>query len=76
VQVSFHRFAEDELNEAAAYYEGEHPGLGAKFLAEVDRVIDSIVKHPRAGQIILDPVRRRLLPRFPYGILYTIKPKV
>jgi toxin ParE1/3/4 len=75
VEVSFHRLAEIELNDAAAFYEGESPGLGAKFLTEIDSCIDSIVKHPRAGQVILEPVRRRLLRRFPYGILYTIKPE-
>jgi hypothetical protein len=40
-EVSFHRLAELELNEAAAYYELERPGLGARFLREIDRCIDS-----------------------------------
>ena len=75
MEVSFHRFAEMEMNEAASYYQAERPGLGTSFLKEVDHCIDSIVKFPRSGQIILDPVRRRLLRRFPYGILYTIKPE-
>jgi hypothetical protein len=38
-EVSYHRLAELELNEAAAYYELEEPGLGARFLTEVDRCI-------------------------------------
>lgn len=74
-EVSFHRLAELELNEAAAYYELEEPGLGARFLTEVDRCIDSLVKHPRSGAIILGDVRRRLVRRFPYAVLYTIKPE-
>jgi toxin ParE1/3/4 len=73
-EVSFHRLAELELNEAAAYYELERPGLGTRFLTEVDRSIQSLVKHPQAGAIILGDVRRRLVRRFPYGVLYTIKP--
>jgi hypothetical protein len=28
-----------------AYYELEEPGLGARFLTEVDRCIESLVKH-------------------------------
>ena len=55
MEVSFHRLAEIELNDAAAFYEGESPGLGPKFLTEIDSCIDSIVKHPRAGQVILEP---------------------
>lgn len=47
-EVSYHRLAELELNEAAAYYEFEEPGLGARFLTEVDRCIESLVKHPEA----------------------------
>lgn len=74
-EVSFHRLAELELNEAAAYYELEKQGLGARFLTEVDRCIESLVKHPQAGAIILGDVRRRLVRRFPYAVLYTIKPE-
>lgn len=74
-EVSFHRLAELELNEAAAYYELERPGLGARFLREVDRCIESLVKHPQAGALILEDVRRRLVRRFPYAVMYTIKPE-
>lgn len=74
-RVSFHRLAERELNEAASYYEGQKVGLGARFLAEVVRCIELLVEHPEAGPVILAPVRRRLVRRFPYGILYTVKPE-
>ena len=72
-EVSFHRLAELELNEAATYYELEKPGLGARFLTEVDRCVESLVKNPRAGGIVLGDVRRRLIRRFPYALLYTIR---
>ncbi len=70
----FHRLAEHELNEAAQYYELENPGLGAAFLQEVDRCLTSIQAHPEAGMILRGDVRRRLLRRFPYALLYKIKP--
>ena len=70
----FHALAERELNEAAHYYETEGPGLGFAFLMEVERCIGSIVEHPEAGQIQIGSVRRRLVRRFPYALLYTIKP--
>ena len=38
--VSFHRLAEQELNEAAHYYERESAGLGGAFLAEAQRCCD------------------------------------
>ena len=71
--TSFHRLAESELNEAAQYYELERPGLGSAFLNEVERCLQSISEHPEAGPAILGQVRRRLLRRFPYGLLYTLK---
>jgi len=70
----FHRLAEHELNEAAQYYDREEPGLGSSFLEEVDRCLQSIEAHPEAGPILRGSVRRRLLRRFPYALLYRIKP--
>jgi toxin ParE1/3/4 len=70
----FHRLAEQELNEAAQYHDLEEPGLGASFLHEVDRCLHSIEAHPEAGAILRGTVRRRLLRRFPYALLYKIKP--
>ena len=70
----FHRLADRELNEAAQYYELENPGLESSFLKEVDRCLQSIEEHPEAGVILRGSVRRRLLRRFPYALLYKIKP--
>jgi len=75
-EVSFHQLAERELNEAAQYYELEQPGLGSAFLNEVQRCLRAISEHPEAGRIMLGQVRRRLLRRFPYGLLYRLKPDV
>ncbi len=68
----FHELAEVELDEAAQYYESEVASLGLTFLAEVERSIAQIRDHPEAAPIIHGVVRRRLLRRFPYSILYTI----
>src|ERR671918_2449502 len=60
----FHRLAERELNEAAQFYDVEEPRLGASFLQEIDRCLQSIEAHPEAGAILRGAVRRRLLRRF------------
>ena len=72
-RVSFHPFTDIELNEAAYFYEAESPGLGAVFLDEVERTIAGILEHPTAGTLVGGNVRRRLIPRFPYGVLYSLK---
>ncbi|HET9856079.1 MAG TPA: type II toxin-antitoxin system RelE/ParE family toxin [Methylomirabilota bacterium] len=70
----FHPLADHELNEAAQYYDLENPGLGAAFLQEVDRCLESIQAQPEAGATLRGTVRRRLLRRFPYGLLYKSQP--
>ena len=70
----FHRLAEHELNEAAQYYDLEEPGLGDAFLEEVNRSVQSIQAQPEAGTVLRGVVRRRLLRRFPYALLYKTKP--
>lgn len=72
--VSFHHLAERELNDATQYYELESPGLGAAFVAEVERCTEAIARHPEAGQTVVGAIHRRLVRRFPYGLLYTVKP--
>jgi toxin ParE1/3/4 len=74
VIVSFNPLAEQELNDAAQYYELESTDLGAAFLAEVERCCASIVEHPEAGQLTLGSIRRRLLRRFPYAVRYSTRP--
>jgi hypothetical protein len=51
-RVSFHRLAERELNDAALYYERESPGLGVRFLDEIQRYIDAIVCD---GELLCEP---------------------
>ena len=69
----FHRLAERELAEAAEYFERESPGLGAAFIAEVERCVATILEYPESGAVVAAPVRRRLVRRFPYAVLYSIK---
>jgi toxin ParE1/3/4 len=67
--------AEEEMREAAEYYERQTRGLGHEFLAEVQRTVDRIVENPQLGQVVRRNIRRRLMPRFPFGILYRIDPQ-
>jgi plasmid stabilization system protein ParE len=72
-RASFHPLADLELNEASYFYNSENPGLGAVFLDEVERTIARVLEHPDAGILVAGSVRRRLIPRFPYGVLYRVK---
>jgi toxin ParE1/3/4 len=56
--------AEEEMLEAAQYYEGQTRGLGHEFLVEVQRTVARIIENPRLGQIVRRGIRRRLMPKF------------
>ena len=71
--ISFNPLAERELNDAAHYYELERPGLGAAFLREIEHSCTRIIEQPDAAPVALRAVRRRLLRRFPYALLYSVK---
>jgi len=47
--LSFHELAEQELNDAAQYYDREQVGLGAAFITDVQRCTEAILEHPEAG---------------------------
>lgn len=70
--VSFHELADVELNEAAQYYDSEVTGLGVAFLAEVERSIKHIRDRPEAAPLIMKFIRRKLLRRFPFSIMYSV----
>jgi plasmid stabilization system protein ParE len=71
-RASYHRLAEQELIEAARWYERESPRLAAAFALEIERCVAAILYQPMAGRSIDTEVRRRLVRRFPYAILYRI----
>jgi len=69
----FHRLAEAEFTEAAEYFERESPGLGGAFIDAVEACVAGIVEIPEAGRVVIGGVRRRMVRRFPYSVLYAIK---
>lgn len=48
MNILFDDFARVELDEAAAYYEFESPGLGLRFHEEVRKAVERIREHPGA----------------------------
>ena len=67
--------AVDEANDAADWYESRRDGLGRAFLAELDRGLTLITEHPQAFPRLADTdpglnIRRVLLNRFPYAVVF------
>ena len=70
MRYSFHPAAETEFVKAVEYYEEREEGLGHDFAVEVYATIERILAHPQAWPVIEEDIRRSLVRRFPYGILY------
>jgi len=62
-----------ELIEAQDWYEKEAPGLGPRFRAAVDALVQRMSASPRQFPVIYKNVRRALLRRFPYALMFVIE---
>lgn len=67
--------AEDDLAEAVNWYDEREPGLGAALVVEVGRALNRIAANPLAFRVIRrrPEVRRALLPRFPYRVIFLLR---
>lgn len=74
MSFSFHAEAEEELTEAVSYYEKCDTGLGLDLSREVYAAIQNAVDYPFMWPKIEPEVRRCLVHRFPYGVLYSEEP--
>ena len=73
MHVVFLEPAARELQGAVRYYELELAGLGQQFKQEVRRAVRRIAEYPEAWSIEHGSIRRCLLHRFPYKLLYAIR---
>jgi len=73
-RVVFHPEAEAEFMAAARFYDTHKPGLGLDFISEVRRAALALVANPRLGHRFSKRLRRLLIRRFPYGLVYRVEP--
>ncbi|MFA5920228.1 MAG: type II toxin-antitoxin system RelE/ParE family toxin [Methylococcaceae bacterium] len=72
MKIEFLEAAQTELDEAFNWYEAQQLNLGVQFLTEFDAAIRRIVTYPKSYALLGSDVRRCLIKRFPYGVLYGI----
>lgn len=65
--------AEFDLQEAFDWYEENNSGLGSEFIRAVDASLAKIQRNPFAYPTVYREIRRKLIRKFPYGILYLIE---
>ncbi len=71
--MRLHEDADLELSDAADYYDHESRGLGSAFLDEVDSGFDRIRTYPDAAVEVAPGIRKLVLAKFPYSVVYEIR---
>ena len=71
--VEFHPEAQNEFVSAARFYEDQRRGLGLDFTLTIQRTYERLPESPAAGASFGRRLRRVLVPKFPYGLLYRVE---
>jgi toxin ParE1/3/4 len=72
-RLKFSSRAVREIGEAFDWYEDKSEGLGSEFELAFELQLKRLEQAPLLYPEVIRGVRRTLLPRFPYGVFYTVK---
>jgi len=75
VRVRFLAVARQELDDAVVWYDEQAIGMGREFLDEIDRAVRRAATFPLSCPEIEPGMRRCLLARFPYGLIFGVDEK-
>ena len=71
-ETIFHPEARAEMRESVEFYDARLNGLGFRFLSAVEKTTERISAHPEAGAPLVGEFRKRIVPGFPYDIIYRL----
>jgi toxin ParE1/3/4 len=72
--IEFHPEARGEFREATAFYRKQSRTVATEFAAEIRSAVRRISELPESGSPGTRGVRRKLVNRFPFTLIYRIKP--
>jgi plasmid stabilization system protein ParE len=61
---------EEEMTDAARYYEHRRDGLGELFLLRIRTAVRELAERPKSCPAVRGPIRRKLVRQFPYAVLF------
>jgi plasmid stabilization system protein ParE len=74
MKIRFLTLAQQEVDDAVLWYSNKTENAGLEFLDELDRAVRLVTSYPLALTEIEPEIRRCLLARFPYALIYGIEP--
>ncbi|RTL40858.1 MAG: type II toxin-antitoxin system RelE/ParE family toxin [Burkholderiales bacterium] len=72
MQIRFRPQARQEVLDAADWYRQRMPGLDREFLLAVDAAVKAAAARPLTFPVIEESMRRVLVKRFPYSIVFDV----
>jgi len=72
MKAEYHPETVNDLNSAVLRYNEIRPGLGDALRAEVYAAVDRVLSNPLAYPRVEGEIRRCLVHRFPYSVLFRI----
>ena len=72
MSIEYHPSLYAELEQVRDYYESQSIGLGGDFVDEFERQVLKIAAMPDRWMIVRGDLRRSLMRRFPYVILFRV----
>ena len=73
MRVIFDPQAQAEFDDVCRYYNPQKTGLGDDFTEMVRQGLRRVLTQPESCTVEFDDVRRRVLKRFPYKLLYSVE---
>jgi toxin ParE1/3/4 len=71
-KILFHDLARKELLDVRDYYDELVYGLGKSFVLELEKSLRVIKSNPLAYPIIREKIRKAVVIKFPYSVLYRL----
>jgi toxin ParE2 len=73
MNIKFLTLAQQEVDDAVFWYSNQDEDASLEFLDELDRAVRLIKSYPIAFTEVEPEIRRCLLARFPYALIYGIE---
>lgn len=70
--LRYHPHFENDVRDAAEWYDDRSPGLGDAFISIVRQSTDSVIADPERYAVTEAGLRYVKLPRFPYVVLFAV----
>lgn len=73
MRFEFSPQARAEFEDGERYYEAQVPGLGNRFRKDIQQALRRLRRWPLAAPVEHGDIRRLMLSRFPYKLLYSVE---